>query len=193
VERIVSSSPRFRSQAFSTSQRFPSRLKLRGLVSCHNRFWAPPFRVFPSREIAYPSRGSLASLQLSTGLRKRTALGLVTSGFFRRPRLRAVAWFPPKTMGFLSACRGMLPGRPGLRAAEPFRSASFTYFEASLPPASPFATGSGFPSPAGRYSLGFLPSRAFAFHASESRPVQTRGPEHEIVPLGSRLQGSVTP
>ena len=46
--------PRFRSQVFSTSQRFPSTPKLRGLVSCRNRSWVSPFRVFPSQESRAP-------------------------------------------------------------------------------------------------------------------------------------------
>jgi hypothetical protein len=117
----------------------------------------PPFRVFPSQVIAYPSRGSLAPSQLSTDVPERVAFDLVTSGFFRLPRLRAVAWPPPAAMGSLFACLDMFPGCPGSHATEPLRSASFTYFGASLPPASPFSTGLGFPSPAGRYSLGFLP------------------------------------
>jgi len=41
----------------------------------------PPFRVFPSPEIACPSRGSLAPLQLSTDVQRRTTRFLVTDGF----------------------------------------------------------------------------------------------------------------
>jgi hypothetical protein len=41
----------------------------------------PPFRVFPSPEIAYPSRGSLAPLQLSTEVPGRATRFLVTGGF----------------------------------------------------------------------------------------------------------------
>jgi hypothetical protein len=63
----------------------------------------------------------------------------------------------PSTMSSLSARRSTLPGCSGSRAVEPPRSTSITRFEASIPPASPFATGSGFPSPTGRYPLGLLP------------------------------------
>jgi hypothetical protein len=45
---------RFRSQAFSTSQRFPSKLEFHGLIPCRNRSWASPFRVFPSQESRTP-------------------------------------------------------------------------------------------------------------------------------------------
>jgi hypothetical protein len=55
--------PQFRSQAFSTSQRFPSRPEYRGLVSCRNRSWDSPFRVFPSQE----SRTSLEATLLPCG------------------------------------------------------------------------------------------------------------------------------
>jgi hypothetical protein len=51
--------PRFRSQVFSTSQRFPSKPELRSLVSCCNRSWDSPFRAFPSQKSRYPSRGCL--------------------------------------------------------------------------------------------------------------------------------------
>jgi len=61
----------------------------------------PPFRVFPSLEIAYPSRGSLASLQLSTAVLRRTTFDCFTAVFPGRPRFHAVAWFPPTTMGSL--------------------------------------------------------------------------------------------
>lgn len=62
---------RFRSQAFSTSQRFPSKSRLRGLVSCPNRSWASPLESFPHRDRELLSE-PLAPLQLSTDLRKRT-------------------------------------------------------------------------------------------------------------------------
>jgi hypothetical protein len=46
--------PRFRSQVFSTSQRFASTPELRGLVSCRSHSWDPPFRAFPSQESRTP-------------------------------------------------------------------------------------------------------------------------------------------
>jgi hypothetical protein len=47
MEWAVPCPPRFRSQVFSTSQRFLSKIELHGLVSCRNRSWAAPFRAFP--------------------------------------------------------------------------------------------------------------------------------------------------
>jgi hypothetical protein len=68
-----------------------------------------------------------------------------------------VVWFPRRLWVPFPHAEARFPVSLGLVPAEPPRSASFTCFEASLPPASPFATRSGFPSPAGRYSPGILP------------------------------------
>jgi hypothetical protein len=54
----------------------------------------PPFRVFPSQEIACPSRDRLAPLQLSTDVPERTTRFLSPVLFPRLPRFHAVAWFP---------------------------------------------------------------------------------------------------
>jgi hypothetical protein len=51
--------PRFHSQVFSTSQRFPGRSKFRGLVSSRCRSWDSPFRVFPSQESRAPFEAAL--------------------------------------------------------------------------------------------------------------------------------------
>jgi hypothetical protein len=45
---------RFRSQAFPTSQRFPSTLEFHGSVSCRNRSWGSSFRAFPSQKSRAP-------------------------------------------------------------------------------------------------------------------------------------------
>jgi hypothetical protein len=57
----------------------------------------PPFRVFPSQEIAYPSRGNLASLQLSTAVQERTARGLLPFGF---PDVHAFTRLPGSPGGY---------------------------------------------------------------------------------------------
>jgi hypothetical protein len=54
--------------------------------------------------------------------------------FHRLPRFHAVAWILPAAIGFLSTNRSPHPGHPGSRATEPPRPASFTDFEASIPP-----------------------------------------------------------
>jgi hypothetical protein len=71
TKRAVPCSLQFRSQAFSTSQRFPSRLKFHGLISCRNRSWAFSFRAFPSRRSCLPLSRPHAPLQLFTGLRRQ--------------------------------------------------------------------------------------------------------------------------
>jgi hypothetical protein len=82
--------PRFRSQAFSTSQRFPGTPELRGLVSCHNRSWDPPFRAFPSQRsrTSLEAAGSLAVIH-------RRAVARWTSPFAGRfPDVHARARLP---------------------------------------------------------------------------------------------------
>jgi hypothetical protein len=50
---------RFRSQVFSTSQRFPGTSGLRGLVSCRCRPWGSPYRALLLARIACASRRRL--------------------------------------------------------------------------------------------------------------------------------------
>jgi len=58
VRGRLSRPPQFRSQVFSTSQRFPGIPELRGLVSCRSRpRLRLSFRVFPSQRVAHPSQG----------------------------------------------------------------------------------------------------------------------------------------
>jgi hypothetical protein len=157
--RLVTST-RFRSQdcslATTSSQRFPSRLEVCSPVSDRTVLGIPPFRVFPSQEIACASRRSPASLWLSSGVPGRTTR-VLSPAVSPTSTLSRGCPVPPPTMSSLFTRRSTLPGCPGSRAAEPPRSASITHFEASFPPASPFATGSGFPFPIGRYPPGFLP------------------------------------
>jgi hypothetical protein len=51
--------PRFRSQVFSTSQRFPGTSELGDLVSCRRRPWGSPFRALLLARIACASRRRL--------------------------------------------------------------------------------------------------------------------------------------
>jgi len=87
-----------------SSQRFPGKPKVRGPVSDRTVPGIPPFRVFPSQEIAYASRRSLAPLRLSSGVRKCTTRVLSpavspTSALSRR------CLVPPLAMSSLSARR----------------------------------------------------------------------------------------
>jgi len=147
----------------------------------------PPFRVFPSLEIAYPSRGSLASLQLSTDVQRRTTRFLVTAGFARLPRFHVVAWFPPPAMG--SLC-----GAPRCSSCSPWASrrgtASFRQLHllrSFSPSCESVRNWVGFPR-ASRpiLSWDFAPLER-RFHASDSRPAQTWGLDTCCSPEGSQL------
>jgi len=109
----------------ATSQRFPSRPKFRGLVSCRNRSWDSPFRVFPSQKSRTPL-GATCSLAVI----HRRAGALLPEPYHRRfprrPRFWRSSLIPPPTMGSLSARRGALPGPPGSKPQN-----------RSVPPASP--------------------------------------------------------
>jgi hypothetical protein len=59
VQRHVHRPLRFRSQVLSTSQRFPGRSGLGGLVSCRRRPWGSPFRALLLAGIACASRRRL--------------------------------------------------------------------------------------------------------------------------------------
>jgi len=124
--------PRFRSQAFSTSQRFPSKLEPRGLVSCHSRPWDPPFRAFPSRGSRAPLEVacSLAVIHRCAEARRSSPF---TAGF---PDVHAFTQLPgsPDDYGLpFGELESSPPGRPGLGLTDSPRSASFTCFEAFLP------------------------------------------------------------
>jgi hypothetical protein len=87
---------RFRSQVFSTSQRFPSKLGFHGLVSCRNRSWVSLLQSFPLAEIVYPSRGHLLPRSYPPALRPVSRKVLLTARFPDVHALDAVAWFPAR-------------------------------------------------------------------------------------------------
>jgi hypothetical protein len=168
--------PRFRSQAFSTSQRFPGTPELRGLVSCHNRSWDPPFRAFPSQGSRTPleAAGFLAVIH-------RRAVTRWTSPFAgrfpERPRSRAVAWFPDRLWTPFPRAEARFPVVPGL--AQRTRS---------VPPASPTSKlcspcetvpeTLGCPAASGRDSRGFCPSKLSPPTPRILDPPRPQGPEH---------------
>jgi hypothetical protein len=59
-------------------------------------FLGSSLQSVPLAEIARPSRGRLAPLQLSTDVRECTARLPYHLWFPRRPRFHAVAWFPQR-------------------------------------------------------------------------------------------------
>lgn len=107
MEQAVPDPPRFRSQAFSTSQRFPGKIELRGLVSCRSRPGFS-FRVFPSQ-------GSCSPLGVTSSPavpHRRASVHRPPPyhpRFHRRPRSRAVAWIPRRLWVPFSRARARFP------------------------------------------------------------------------------------
>jgi hypothetical protein len=96
---------RFRSQAFSTSQRFPGKLEFHGLVSCRNRSWVSfPSELSPHSDRVPLSR-PLAPPQLSTAVPGRRSSAIVHHPFHRLPRTGRSRLIPRPAMGSLSTSR----------------------------------------------------------------------------------------
>jgi hypothetical protein len=151
----------------------------------------PPFRVFPSQEIACLSRGRLTSMQLSTDVLERTARFL-SPPVSPTSTLSRGCLVPHTAMSFLFTRLHALPGRSGTRAVEPSLSVSFTCFEAMSLPRVRLQPGWVSPHQLIDTLLGFCPSRAFSLHASDPQPawthrVQTRALLPKIP--GSRHEG----
>jgi hypothetical protein len=130
MERAVPDAPRFHSRVFSTPQRFPGSSEFRGLVSCRNRSWDPPFRAFPSRRSPTPFEAAC-----SPAVIHRRAVAHRSTPYQRRfrqtPTLSRACLLPPTTMGSIFTDRGQLPFCPERRTTGSPRLASFTCFEAS--------------------------------------------------------------
>jgi hypothetical protein len=167
----VSLPPRFRSQVFSTSQRFPSKPEFRGLFSCRYRSWDPPFRVFPSQKSRTPleAASSLAVIHRRAEPRRSRPYH---RPFHRLPTLSRSCLDPLTPMSSLSSPpKERFPVTLGLNRRNRF-----------VPPASPASkpsssyesvrTGSGCPSPAADPLLGFSPSRAFQFTPRTLHPTR---------------------
>lgn len=175
--------PRFRSQVFSTSQRFPGRLELSGLVSCRNHPWAwPSPRSAPSelspRKNRAPLSGSPAPLRSSARVRRRRSPGRsprVSPTAPTRASARRPAWFParlwapfPRAPWLRRAPRTRFPvtlgptsGVAPFRGVHPLRSL--------VPPANPFTTDRVAPGPPVAALLEFVPSEAFSAHTWDPR------------------------
>jgi hypothetical protein len=95
IQRHVHRPLRFRSHVFTTSQRFPGKPGLRGLVSCRSRPWGSPFRALLLAGVACASRRRFASLQFSTGhLSQGSSLAFSLRVSPTPAPHDAVAWFP---------------------------------------------------------------------------------------------------
>jgi len=141
----------------------------------------------PLTRIVYPSRG----LQLPCGYpptcwkARRVSLSAAISPDVHT--LRRSCLDPPRPMSPHSTSRSSLPGRPGPRAAEPFRSVSFTRFEACSSCES-VRTNPSCPGPAVDTLLGVLPLQRQTLRTSEPLPARTRRPKHSPPPEGFGLR-----
>jgi hypothetical protein len=129
VERLVNSAPgsalRF-SQPLSGFLAGPSFAALFRAAAVPG---IPPFRVFPSQEIAYPSRGSLAPLRLSTDVlnARRSTLSPPVScdsrAFTRSPALPRWLWAPfSRAEARFPVPLGLVPRNRPFRQLHPLRS-----------------------------------------------------------------------
>jgi hypothetical protein len=198
-EVVCPSPPRFRSQAFSTSQRFPGRLKVCGLVSCHYRPWDPPFRAFPSQ-------GSRASLEaLSRGCLLPCSYPPVSrSVLFFAVRLR---FHSTSTLsrGCLSSPEDYgLPfhkPRSVSRSSRALISRARFFFSPASPtsklssPRETVPSTSGYPSAVGRCSPGLSPLRSFLLPHLGSSTRSASWTEHapSSADSGSLLRGPQPP
>jgi len=180
--------PRFRSRAFSTPQRFASRLELRGLVSCRSRSWASSSRVFPSQESRAPLEAACSPVVIHQRSSTR-ASGLITASF---PDAHARARWPGSPDDY---------GRPFLRKPKPASSrtprAPTNGIVASRqlhplrsldPPASPFTNDPGCPEPPGRSSPGLSPLKSSPPTPGSLEPAYASRRKQRPVPEGAGLR-----
>jgi hypothetical protein len=165
--------PRFRSQVFSTSQRFASTPELRGLVSCRSHSWDLPFRAFPSQESRTPLgvACSLAVIHRVLGRAARTLSPAVSPTPRRRLDESRRAQLPGSPPGYelpfldhdhpVKEGRRSAPGRPGSATTGSARSAASPASKLLVPPANPFTSDVSCPTPHGRCSPGLQPLQSF--------------------------------
>jgi hypothetical protein len=120
---------RFRSQAFSTSQRFPGKSEPHGLVSCRCRSWGCPFRVFPSQESRTPLEAASSPVVIHRRSTRRLPVRIAAG--FLDIHARARQPDSPDDYGLpFHAPRSTLPGCPGSERRDSCVPTSFTHLEA---------------------------------------------------------------
>jgi hypothetical protein len=176
---------RFRSQAFSTSQRFPGKSEFHGLVSCRNRSWAFLLQSLPLTGIAHPSRGHMLPCSHSPACRSAPLAAFSPAVSPNAPAFARLPGFPD---GY-----GSPFGEPKLTSRSPWTSsggiASFRrlHLLRSLdPPVSPFAPRRVSPTRRPILSWTLVPSRAFSSPASDPLPVQLPRSAKPLRPKASR-------
>jgi hypothetical protein len=128
-------------------------------------FMPPPLLGFPPSEFS-PHKRSRFPLEIASSLvvihrHAERAARFLSPAVSPTSPSSCGCLVPQLTMNSLFTHFRTLPGCSGLRSADSFSSASFTYFEALFPPASPFATGYGLPHRLVATLLGFAPLKLF--------------------------------
>jgi hypothetical protein len=135
MEQAVPDPPRFRSQAFSTSQRFPSKHEFHGFVSSRNRSWATaPSEPSPPGDRWVLFRDHPASPRLSTSVLKRTPRRLIATGFPDSHAQSAQLPSSPADYGLPFDRLSPASWSPWATNGKPPDTTSFTRLEAFLPP-----------------------------------------------------------
>jgi hypothetical protein len=169
VGRAVPFPPRFRSQVFSTSQRF-QRARVARPCFVPQPFLGFSLQSLPLTEIVYPFRGHLCSpavIHRRAGLPVSAALSPPVSP---TPALSTQLPGSPDGYGLPfheSRPASRLPWAPGV--CRPFRQ--LHPLRSFPPPVSPFAPSPGFPGWTAAALLGFCPSRV-PFQTSEPRTLR---------------------
>jgi hypothetical protein len=184
--------PRFRSQAFSTSQRFPGKLEFHGLVSCRNRSWVPPFRAFPSQRVSTSLEATCSLAVRSPACRTHRSRPFA-AGFRRLPRAKRGRLASPADYELPFHGARPLPGRSGPRTALAVLAAGFIHLGA-LFPLRIRSRRSGLPRPDGRCSPGFLPLQSSLSNlGSSTRPDRSPNTAPSPEDSGAATPGTSSP
>jgi len=175
--------PRFRSQVFSTSQRFPSQPELRGLVSCRNRSWDSSLQSFPLARIAYPSRGRLLPCRHPPAWWSATP-GIYPTGFADSRALTRSRLVPPVARAPFPCASRRTSRSPETPSGETAPLRQLHRLRSLAPLASPFAPAQV--SPSRRPMLSWV-SAPLEPHLHASDPLTHPHPEARVWALVRRL------
>jgi len=199
VRRVVQPPPRFRSRAFSTPQRFPSKHEFHGVSQPQPFLGLPPSERSPRSgrvDLSIP----LAPSRSFTRVRERAVLGLIAAGFRDSD---AHAPSPPSPVDYGLPFLGLSPASwsPWAANAKPLATAGFIRLEAFFP-SRVRSRRRGSPLAAGRCSLGLSPlqrpsstsdprtrpnPRARARSPPEGSSQRPRGPKHSRRSTSTRV------
>ena len=167
-EQAVPGPLRFRSQVFSTSQRFPGKIELRGLVSCRYR---PDFsfRACPSQESCSPL--GVTSSPAVIDQRAEPHLPGLSPAVSPTATPKRSSKDPRLAMGHLSAGARThpLPGFPEPRQTDSTLFRQLRLLRSLTPPVSPFRTDKVIHPGGRRNSPGLSPLQSTTSHTLGSR------------------------